>query len=181
MNKILVTGGLGYIGSHTVVELIENGYEPIIIDNLSNSNLFILGQIEKIVGFIGKRDKLSVFGNDYNTPDGTCIRDYIHVSDLANAHVKCLEYMDDKYTSHEYFNIGTGNGYSILEVLDLFKSISGVDIDYTIENRRDGDIESIWADSTKSNTLLNWYPKFGIDDMVKSTWNWEKYLLKNIF
>ena len=340
-NKILVTGGIGFIGSHTVVELYNAGYTPIIVDNLSNSNIKILDQIEKIIAYrpafynfdlcnevetkafidqnsdiegiihfaaykavgesvakpleyyknnffslinllqayngkpvnfvfsssctvygqpkflpvsedaevqkaespygntkqvaeeilsetaqanknyniialryfnpvgahhtaligelpigvpqnlvpfitqtaIGKREKVSVFGDTYNTPDGSCIRDYIHVVDLAKAHVAAIKRMENKQATNNYevFNIGTGTGSSVLEVVTAFEKVTGIKLNYTIGNKRPGDIEQIWGDATKSSEILGWTAELGLDDMMQSAWEWEKYLNVNKF
>ncbi|MEO6851580.1 MAG: UDP-glucose 4-epimerase GalE [Mucilaginibacter sp.] len=338
MAKILVTGGLGFIGSHTVVELINAGYEPVIVDDLSNSNPKILDQITKITGqkpafyeldlsdeatvknlvaaepdiegiihfaaykavgesvemplkyyrnniyslinllntyynkpinfvfsssctvygqpdelpvtesapikkamspygntkqiaeeiltdmvasgtkykvillryfnpvgahetaligelpigvpqnlvpfitqtAIGKREKVTVFGNDYNTPDGSCVRDYIHVVDLAKAHVAALKLMaENKFTGIDVFNIGTGNGNTVLEIIDAFERTTGVKLNYEIGPRRSGDVEKVWGDVTKSTEQLHWKAELGIDSMMSSAWEWEKYLANN--
>ena len=333
--KILVTGGLGYIGSHTVVELIENGYEPILVDNLSNSYMQVYDWLEEIVGFkpslyqidccdkdnfsqvfkdhpdiygvihfaafkavgesvenplkyylnnigslnvllqlmdehnvenlvfsssctvygipenkmqvdentplqepnspygqtklmsekiikdvahggriksvllryfnpvgahksakigelpigrpnnlvpfitqtaIGLRDALSIFGNDYDTPDGTCIRDYIHVSDLANAHVKALDYLKTQKEEISIFNLGTANGNSVTEVVEAFEKSTGVAFNYQYVDRRPGDVPAIYADASKANELLHWYCKYTLEDSMLSAWNWQKNL-----
>ncbi len=334
--KILVTGGLGYIGSHTVVELINNNYKVVIIDNLSNSELFILDNIEKITGirpifynadlndfnetnnilkehkidgvihfaafksvsdsvknpikyynnnlnslinllksmkenyvsnlvfsssctvygmpdelpvsesasfknaespyaatkqisekiikdFInsenqissislryfnpvgahessligefpkgipdnlvpyitqtaaGIRDELSVFGNDYNTKDGTAVRDYIHVEDLAEAHLKalCFLFESKDQKNYEFFNVGTGVGYSVLDVINSFEKVNNIKLKYSIKGRRDGDIEEIYSDITKSKNILKWVSKKSLDDMMSSAWKWQKKL-----
>jgi len=334
--KILITGGTGYIGSHTVVELINKGYEVVIADNLSNSYLSVVDAIEKITGkrpvfskteltdleqtqllfdthkniegvihfaalkavgesvekpllyyqnnlmsliniiqcmdlhginnlvfsssctvygqpevlpvkesspilpamspygntkqiaeeiikdksliselkasllryfnpigahesaligelplgipnnlvpfitqtAIGKRAILRVFGNDYNTPDGTCIRDYIHVVDLAQAHIIALERLLNKSNkaSTEVFNLGTGNGFSVLEVIKAFENSTGVKLNYAIAPRRAGDIEKIWADTSLANNELGWCAIKSLEDMVSSAWKWECYL-----
>ncbi len=341
MSKILVTGGLGYIGSHTVVELVKAGFEPVIIDNFSNSNPQILNQIEKIVGFkpvfhqvdlsdvgavkslvlaepdvtgiihfaaykavgesvlmplkyyhnnfyslinvlqsyfgnainfvfsssctvygqpdilpvtedapvkaaqspygntkqiaeeilqdmvasgskykvvslryfnpvgahesaligelpigvpqnlvpfitqaaIGKRQKLTVNGADYDTVDGSCVRDYIHVVDLAKAHVAALKLMESKdySTGYDVFNIGTGNGYSVLEVIHAFEKVTGEKLSYEIGPRRIGDVEKVWGDVTKSTDKLNWKAGLDLDSMMSSAWKWEKYIAQNPF
>jgi UDP-glucose 4-epimerase len=328
MKTILVTGGLGYIGSHTVVELINNGYEPIIVDNLSNTSINVLNRIEQIshkkcvfyqidvcdkealsavfdlhtidgiihfaaykavgesveqplkyyqnnvgglitllevmkeksvknivfsssctvygepdqspvnelspikkanspygntkqigeeilseCGFlncvalryfnpigahstaligelplgvpnnlmpyitqtaIGIREQLTIFGNDYNTPDGTCIRDYIHVVDLADAHVKALEYIEkQKNNTFDVFNIGTGEGYSVLDIVNTFQKENNVVLKYAIGKKRAGDVEKVWADNTKAKTMLHWQAKHTLADMVKSSWKWQ--------
>ena len=338
MQKILVTGGLGYIGSHTVVELINAGYEPVIVDDLSNSHPKILDQITKITGkkpvfhqldlcdeagvknlataesdiagiihfaaskavgesvekplkyyrnnfyslinllnayygkpvnfvfsssctvygqpdklpvteeapvkpaespygntkqiaeeilrdmvasgadykvialryfnpvgahetaligelpigvpqnlvpfvtqtAIGKREKITVFGDDYNTRDGSCMRDFIHVVDLAKAHVAALKLMEkDSFKGYDVFNIGTGNGFSVLEIIAAFERSTGVKLNYTIGPRRSGDIEQVWGDVTKSTNQLHWKAGLDIDTMLSSAWAWEKYLSEN--
>jgi UDP-glucose 4-epimerase len=335
MSKILVTGGLGYIGSHTVVELVNAGYEPIIIDDLSNSQPQILDQLSKIIGYkpktyhydicdgeklesfareeseiegiihfaafkavgesvknplkyyhnnllslinllkvysgqavnfvfsssctvygqpdelpvtedapvkpaqspygntkqiaeeilkdaivsgdaqkvislryfnpvgahdsaligelpigvpqnlvpfitqsaIGKRGKITVFGDDYNTRDGSCVRDYIHVVDLAKAHVAALKLMSTgSFSGYDMFNLGTGNGYTVLEVIHAFERTTGVKLDYTIGPRRSGDVEQVWGDVTKSAEKLKWRAELEIDPMMASAWAWEQYL-----
>lgn len=338
MAKILVTGGLGFIGSHTVVELINAGYEPVIVDDLSNSQHKILGQLSKIVGFkpsfyqfdlcdkqklihfaksepditgiihfaafkavgesvrnplkyynnnltsllnllsvysgkpvdfvfsssctvygqpdelpvtenapvkpaqspygntkqiaeeilkdavtsgdakkvislryfnpvgahdsaligelpigvpqnlvpfitqtaIGKREKITVFGNDYNTRDGSCVRDYIHVVDLARAHVSALKLMENNtFEGYDVFNLGTGNGNTVLEIILAFERATGVKLNYEIGPRRSGDVEKVWGDVTKSEKQLHWRAALGIDTMMSSAWEWEKYLSEN--
>ena len=338
MAKILVTGGLGFIGSHTVVELINSGYEPVIVDNLSNSHPKIIDQLTKIIGFrpifhqldlcdeaavrnlamtepdiegiihfaaykavgesvkmplkyyrnnfysmlnlldaydgnplnfvfsssctvygqpdhlpvtetaptkpaqspygntkqiaeeilkdmvasgtdykvvslryfnpvgahetaligelpigvpqnlvpfitqtaIGKREKITVFGDDYNTPDGSCVRDYIHVVDLAKAHVAALKLMEQpSFTGYDVFNIGTGNGSTVLQIINAFERATGVKLKYEIGARREGDIEQVWGDVNKSAQKLHWTAKLNIDDMMQSAWEWEKYLFEN--
>jgi UDP-glucose 4-epimerase len=341
MGKILVTGGLGYIGSHTVVELVNAGYEPVIVDNLSNSQPQILDQIEKIIGFkpafyqldlcdeqavqqlvqaepdlqgiihfaaykavgesvakplkyyknnfyslinllevyegkhvnlvfsssctvygqpdvlpvtedaaikaaqspygntkqiaeeilqdlvnsgtsfaitalryfnpvgahesaligelpigvpqnlvpfitqtaIGKRKELTVFGNDYDTADGSCVRDYIHVVDLAKAHVAALNYMEKQGASSSYnvYNIGTGRGNTVLEVIKSFESSTGVKFPFVIGPRRPGDVEKVWGDVSKAERELGWKTELDINVMMSSAWNWEKYLKDNPF
>ena len=338
MSKILVTGGLGYIGSHTVVELINAGFEPVIVDDLSNSHPKILDQIIKITGHrpvfhqldlsdehtvknlataepdiagiihfaafkavgesvqlplkyyrnniyslinlldayyskpinfvfsssctvygqpdvlpvteqapikpaespygntkqiaeeilsdaisagsaykvialryfnpvgahdsaligelpigvpqnlvpfitqtaIGKREKIIVFGDDYNTPDGSCVRDYIHVVDLAKAHVAALKLMENNnFSGYDVFNIGTGTGTSVLEAIKTFEKVSGVKLNYSIGPRRGGDVEQVWGNVSKAAEKLNWKTDLGIDTMMSSAWAWEKYLSQN--
>ncbi len=314
--KILVTGGLGFIGSHTTVELQQAGYEVVIIDNLSNSNIEVLDGIEKITGIrpvfvegdctnidtlhelfkanpgingiinfaaskavgesihkpilycrnnlnilinlldlmpvygvkgfvfkkatspygatkqmsediiadvvksgapikaillryfnpigahpsaeigelpngvpqnlvpyltqtaIGVRKELSIFGDDYDTPDGSCIRDFINVVDLAKAHVVALARMlEDKSDEKlEVFNIGTGEGLSVLQLLHAFEKATGVKVPHKIVGRREGDIVKIWADPKKANEVLGWKAQESIEDTMLSAWNWQKKL-----
>ncbi len=333
MSKILVTGGTGYIGSHTVVELIGKGYEVIIVDNLSNSQIDVIDNIEAITGIkpgfelidladrektlqffrnhkditaiihfaaakavgesvdkpllyyrnnlfslvnvidgmiengignlvfsssctvygepdqlpvseqspikpalspygntkqiaeeiirdtvaasklkaialryfnpigahesaligelplgvpnnlmpfitqtaIGIRQQLRVFGSDYPTPDGTPIRDYIHVVDLAKAHVVAVDRMlgNCSKLNFEIFNLGTGNGYSVFEVINSFEKTTGVKLNYAVVDRRPGDVIEVWADTTFANNELGWKAQKGIDEMTLSAWNWE--------
>lgn len=123
---------------------------------------------------IGIRDVLTIYGNDYDTPDGTCIRDYIHVVDLANAHLKAIEYFDKMNQNYDVFNVGTGNGISVLEIVNKFEKLTNLELNYKFGNRRDGDIVKIWADNSKALNLLNWKPKFGINEMILTSWNWQK-------
>ena len=334
--KILVTGGTGYIGSHTTVELQNSGHEVIIVDNLSNSNINVIDSIEKITGIkpefeqfdlidtektmdffkrhndiqgiihfaafkavgesvdnplmyyrnnlfslvnilqgmkdndienfvfsssctvygqpeelpvtenapiqkaespygntkqiseevifdtvkvsgikgialryfnpigahksaiigelplgipnnlmpfitqtaIGIREQLRVFGDDYSTPDGTAIRDYIHVVDLAKAHVIAVERMINKKMKKDFemFNLGTGNGYSVLEVIKSFEKVTGEKLNYKIVDRRPGDITQVWSDTKFANEELGWKAEKNIDEMTLSAWNWELVL-----
>lgn len=339
MKKILVTGGAGYIGSHTVVELFNAGYDVVIVDDLSNSNPKILDQIEKISGkkpefvkldltdeqgvhafaqahqdisgvihfaafkavgesvqqplkyyrnnfysliniltayqnniklvfsssctvygqpdvlpvtesapvkkaespygntkqiaeeilaetcavtpslkvialryfnpvgahasaligelpigvpqnlvpfitqsAIGKRGPITVFGNDYHTPDGSAIRDYIHVVDLAKAHVAAIKRLEDgDGANYEVFNVGTGKGSSVLEVIHAFEKSTGVKLNYVIGARREGDIEKTFGDVSLSNKVLGWKAELGVEEMMSSAWAWEEYLKANPF
>ena len=336
-SKILVTGGTGYIGSHTVVELINAGYEPIIVDNLSNSSPQIIEQIFKITGkkpelfnfdlcdekltadflsahpdiegiihfaafksvgesekeplkyyknniyslvnlllasskmkmnmvfsssctvygepdslpvnelapvkkaestygntkqiaeeilseaagvndnlkvialryfnpvgahasaligelpigvpqnlvpfitqaAIGKRGDIIVFGDDYDTQDGTCIRDYIHVVDLAKAHVAAIKKLEALPDSFDIYNIGTGRGNSVLEVIHAFEKATGEKLKYTIGPRRAGDIVQIYGDVNKAEHNLSWKAELGLLEMMSSAWEWEKYIKQN--
>lgn len=335
--KILVTGGLGYIGSHTVVNLVENGYEPVIIDNLDNSSVKVLkelkdlterdlgfyeldirdkngiaqllkkiGDVEGVIHFaahkavgesmeaplkyynnnisglihlaealaergiknlvfsssctvygeakkspvdentplkeaaspygntkllgeailkslsqrgilravalryfnpigahhsakigelprgvpqnlvpfvtqtaIGKRSQLKVFGSDYPTPDGTAIRDYIHVMDLAAAHVKALEYLkSQEKVDFDTFNIGTGKGTSVLELIRTFEDINKLELPYTYGPRRPGDITAIYANADKAKEKLNWQAQLDLKEALRSAWVWEQKFTK---
>lgn len=123
----------------------------------------------------GIRKSLNVFGGDYNTPDGTAIRDYIHVVDLAKAHTAALDRMIGTKSKKdvEIFNIGTGNGYSVLEAIKSFEKVSGMKLNYQIVARREGDIEKVWADTSFANIELGWNAKKGIDEMMSSAWKWQ--------
>lgn len=335
--KILVTGGAGYIGAHTVVELMEAGYEPVIVDNLSASDTTLLEGIQKLTGVapdfhrgdcrdkallnfifktqgpiecvmhfaafksvgesvqkpleyhqnnvgslmslleamrdnqvtdmifsssctvygqpdnipvdetapfrraespygatkqiceriledvyptgfriislryfnpigahpsallgelpigtpnnlvpfitqtaIGLRKKLTVFGNDYNTPDGSCIRDFIHVVDLAQVHVKALQYLqkDKGKKLYDAFNVGTGKGASVLELVNTFIRATGAKLPFIIGPRRPGDVEKVYADPARVNQTLNWKTKFSMEDALKHAWAWEQAISK---
>lgn len=338
--KILVTGGTGYIGSHTVVELQQKGYEVIIVDNLSNSYISVVDQIEKITGIrpgfelldlrdkertlsffqrnpditgvihfaalkavgesvekpldyyhnnilslinllegmkgcninnfvfsssctvygqpdelpvtekspfkkawspyghtkqiseeiienvckvlpiqsillryfnpigahesaligelpigipnnlvpfltqtaVGKREFLTVYGKDYNTPDGTAIRDYIHVVDLAKAHVVAIDRLMERKNkiNPEIFNLGTGKGYSVLDIISSFEKTTGVKLKYNFSGRRSGDIEKVWADTSFANKELGWKAEKDLDEMMLSAWKWELFLNKKV-
>lgn len=333
LKDVLVTGGLGFIGSHTVLELFDNGYNPIVVDNLQNTSLSVLEGIEKIAGkkpvfyqvdvndtlalenvfashniqsvihfaaykavgesvakplmyyrnnvgglisllevmkkfncakivfsssctvygqpidlpvaenapvaiptspygntkkiceeilrdtdafqtvslryfnpigahpsaFIGElplgvpgnlvpfvtqtaagiRKELIIHGNDYQTLDGTCVRDYLHVCDLADAHIKALIRLHSPdfgaVEGHmEVYNIGTGVGYSVKQVVDAFQKVSGISLNHSYGPRRPGDVEKVWANSSKANNILLWKPKRDLDEMLFSAWNWQK-------
>ena len=121
---------------------------------------------------VGKRDHLSVFGNDYPTPDGTGVRDYIHVVDLARGHVAALEYAL-KHTGTEIFNLGTGRGVSVLELVHAFEAATGVKIPYEITPRRAGDVAQCWADPAKARELLGWQAEKTVEDMCADAWRWQ--------
>lgn len=332
-DKIIVTGGLGYIGSITCISLYEAGYEPIIIDNLSNSNIKTLGRIERIIGSrlsfysadcrdishltfvfrkespikgvihfaalksvgesvkdpisyydnnlygllniikcidennidlfvfsssctvygqqnifpvsedstlndptnpygfskyageriirdwglqrkkgvvllryfnpigahesyklgelpngiptnlvpyiaqsaIGKRGEIIIHGKDYDTPDGTCIRDYVNVCDLADAHVRSLNYAKNN-PSVECFNIGTGSGISVLDVIKTFEAVNNIKLNYSFGNRREGDVDVIYSECKKAKDILGWRSRLTLSESLKSSWEWEKYL-----
>ncbi len=129
---------------------------------------------------IGKRGKVTVYGNDYPTPDGTCIRDYIHVVDLAKAHVTAVERMisDKGEKAHEIFNVGTGRGYTVLEVIKAFEKISGMPLNYEIGERRPGDVSAIYADTSFANATLGWQAVESLENMVETAWKWEQNIPK---
>jgi UDP-glucose 4-epimerase len=129
---------------------------------------------------IGLRDELKVFGDDYNTPDGSCVRDYLHVVDLAKAHVIAVKRLTENKNKHDYevFNLGTGKGVSVLEAIKSFERVSGIKLKYKITGRRAGDIEKIWADPSFANTELGWKTMSSLDDSMKTAWDWEKAIRK---
>ena len=121
----------------------------------------------------GIREKLSVFGNDYDTPDGTGVRDYIHVVDLAKGHVKALEF-SEKHTGAEVFNLGTGRGQSVLEIVEAFQRANGVKIPYEFAPRRAGDLAAYYADPSKAERVLGWKAEKTLDDMCRDSWRWQQ-------
>jgi UDP-glucose 4-epimerase len=144
-----------------------------------------IGVPQNLVPFItqtgmGIREQLSVFGGDYPTEDGTCIRDYIHVVDLAKAHVVALERLlnGKNQDNYEVFNVGTGKGSSVLEVIKSFEKVSGKKLNYKIVDRRPGDIISAYADTTKANKVLGWKAESTLDQAMKSAWLWEEKIRK---
>jgi UDP-glucose 4-epimerase len=129
---------------------------------------------------IGAREEIGIFGTDYPTPDGTCIRDYIHVTDLADAHVLALKYLLDGGKS-ECFNLGNGKGFSVREVVEMAKKVTGIDFKVTEKDRRAGDPPELIADSKKAKEILKWNPKYAdLETIVKSAWNWHKRFKKNV-
>ena len=132
---------------------------------------------------IGKRGPITVFGSDYNTPDGSAVRDYIHVVDLAKAHVAAIKRLEggQAESNYEVFNLGTGKGSSVLQIIQAFEASTGEKLNYTIGPRRDGDVEQVWGDVTKSAKDLGWTAELDVNEMMRSAWNWEKYLKDNPF
>jgi UDP-glucose 4-epimerase len=130
---------------------------------------------------IGKVDCLNVYGDDYNTLDGTCVRDYIHVTDIANAHIKALQKLveDSSLPKYNVVNLGTGKGVSVLEIIKSFEKVNNLKLNYSFIKRREGDVESIYADNTKAKEILEWEPKLTLDDMMISAWKWEQFMAKN--
>ncbi|HOX78316.1 MAG TPA: UDP-glucose 4-epimerase GalE [Bacteroidales bacterium] len=124
----------------------------------------------------GKRPYLRVFGNDYNTPDGTPVRDYLHVTDLAKAHLAALNRMNEGKMKEKFevFNLGTGKGYSVMDIISSFEKVAEMKLNYKVVARRPGDVEQIWADPTLANTELGWKAEKTLDEMLLSAWNWQK-------
>jgi len=145
-----------------------------------------MGVPENLVPFItqtayGLREELKVFGNDYDTPDGSCIRDYLHVVDLAKAHVTAVKRLieNKNKSNYEVYNLGTGKGVSVLEAIRSFERVTGIKLKYKITGRRAGDIEKIWADPSLANRELGWRTVSSLDESMRTAWEWEKYIRKN--
>ncbi len=156
-------------------------FNPVGAHPSANIGELPLGVPQNLVPFItqtaiGLRDQLSVFGDDYNTPDGTCIRDYIHVVDLAKAHVTALKRLISKANSEkvEVFNLGTGKGSSVLEVINAFENATGQKLNYKIVPKRPGDVTEAYADTTKANDVLGWKSELTLEDALASAWKWEQ-------
>ncbi len=138
-----------------------------------------LGPPENLIPYItqtaaGVRERLTVFGNDYNTPDGTCVRDYIHVCDLAEAHVAALHWLENEQSGCEAFNLGTGMGNTVQEVINTFIEATGVQVPFEVGNRRPGDVEQIYAQADKAQKHFNWRTKRSLRDALVDAWNWQK-------
>lgn len=155
------------IGAHPSTEIGElpNGVPQNLVPFVTQTGM-------------GIRKELSVFGDDYDTPDGSCVRDFINVVDLAKAHVVAMDRMlqDKSKDKVEIFNLGTGNGLSVLELIRVFEKVSGVKLNYKVVGRRAGDIIKIWAEPSKANTVLGWTAKETIEDTVASAWKWQQKL-----
>ncbi|HEV7350667.1 UDP-glucose 4-epimerase GalE [Telluribacter sp.] len=130
----------------------------------------------------GLRKSLTVFGSDYNTPDGTCVRDFIHVVDLAKAHVKAIELLQEQTIDNYYdvFNVGTGQGHTVLELIKTFEEVNGVPLNYSIGPRRAGDIEKIYAQSDKVNTIMKWKAEKSLADSLRDAWRWQEKITKSV-
>ncbi len=125
---------------------------------------------------IGSREKITVFGTDYNTRDGSCVRDFIHIMDLAEAHTKALQFLSesDDMLKYEAFNLGIGKGVTVLEAVNAFQEVSGIKLNYELGPRRQGDVEAIYSNFDKAAKMLNWQPSRSIEDIMRTAWNWEK-------
>ena len=162
--KIAILRYFNPIGAH------ESGMIGEDPNDIPNNLMPFISQVA-----VGKLPKLKVFGGDYPTRDGTGVRDYIHVMDLAYAHVKALAYLNNNELKEPLIvNLGRGEGYSVLEMIKAFEEASGVKIPYEIVDRRPGDIAEIYADPTKAKKLLKWEAKRGIKEMCQDTWRWQK-------
>lgn len=161
-------------------------FNPIGADESSLIGELPIGTPNNLVPFMtqvaaGWREKLTVFGADYDTADGSCIRDYIHVTDLARAHVKALDFLANNSVEngHDVFNIGTGKGFSVLKLIQLFEQATGVKLNYEIGQRRTGDVKAVYADATKASEILNWEAEIAIETALKDAWNWQKTLYES--
>jgi UDP-glucose 4-epimerase len=130
---------------------------------------------------IGKQKEMIVYGTDYTTRDGTCIRDYVHVCDIARAHIDALNYLlnNPKADHFNVFNLGTGNGVTVMEMIHAFEKVSGRKLNYKVGPRREGDIEAIYSDSMLVQSVLHWRPKYSLDDMMRTAWQWEENCQRN--
>ena len=174
------------IAEHKIKSAILRYFNPIGAHPSSLIGELPLGKPENLVPFItqtavGLRDELTIFGNDYNTVDGTCVRDYIHVVDLAKAHVKAFHFLEQskELKLPEIINLGMGRGYSVKEVVDTFEKISGIKLNYAYGPRRQGDVEKIFSASDKANLLLNWTCNYNLEDMIQHAWDWQQKLTEN--
>ena len=171
---------------HNINAISLRYFNPIGAHKSAKIGELPLGIPQNLVPFItqtasGVREQLSVFGDDYPTPDGTCIRDYIHVVDLAKAHVIALKRLMNKTnpSNYEIFNVGTGTGSSVLEVIRSFERVTDQKLNYKIADRRSGDVIAAYADTTKANDVLGWKAQHTLDDAMRTAWTWEQQLRKN--
>lgn len=161
--KVMLLRYFNPIGAHKTGRIGENPR------GIPNNLLPYITQVA-----VGKLVCLGVFGNDYDTPDGTCVRDYIHVVDLADGHVKALDKMADEKGGVWIYNLGTGTGYSVLDVINAFEEANDLKINYVFKDRRAGDIPSCYADPAKAERELGWKAKYGIREMCEDSWRWQK-------
>ena len=174
-----------YVKSKAPVRVVALRYfNPIGAHATSEIGELPLGVPNNLVPFVtqtgvGLREQLTVYGNDYDTADGTCIRDYIHVVDLAEAHVKSIQYLQDKPENfYDLFNLGTGQGNTVLEVVKTFEKVSGKSLNYKIGPRRPGDVEKVWANTEKADKVLGWKSRLTLEDSLRDSWNWQLKLSK---
>lgn len=175
-----------YVKSKAGVRVISLRYfNPVGAHPSGKIGELPIGKPNNLVPFItqtaaGIREKLTIFGDDYDTVDGSCVRDFIHVVDLADAHVKAFAYLNDKPRDfYDVFNVGTGSGNSVLEVIHTFEKVNSVNLNYEIGPRRPGDVIKIWADTKKINSVLGWTPSKTLEDSMRDSWNWEKSLVQS--
>ena len=171
-----------HYGTYPFKTIILRYFNPIGAHPSSKIGELPNGTPNNLVPYItqtaaGLREKVTVFGADYDTRDGSCIRDFIHVTDLAEAHVAALKYAECMSKNVDVFNVGTGSGNTVLELIKTFEEVNGLKVKYEIGERRDGDIKAIYADTSKINSTLQWKSRFSLNDSLKHSWEWEKSLL----
>lgn len=170
----------------TIKAVLLRYFNPIGAHSSAMIGEYPIGVPNNLVPYItqtasGVRNELTVYGNDYNTPDGSCVRDYIHVVDLAKAHVRSIDYLKKDNSPHiDVFNIGTGEGNSVLEVINTFEKVTGVKLNYKIGPRRNGDIEKIFGNVDKAAKVLNWKAEYSLADALSSAWKWQQNVLKKV-
>lgn len=186
-------GNTKQIGEEIIEDTVKSGaklnsialryFNPIGAHPSAEIGELPLGVPNNLVPFItqtaaGLREKLTVFGSNYDTPDGTCIRDYIHVMDLADAHVQTIKYLENQleHSLFDVINIGTGRGNTVLEAIMAFEKVTNQKLNYEIGSRRAGDVEKVYAQVDKSEKLLNWKTKYSLADSMRDSWNWQKRL-----
>lgn len=174
-----------YCRVNTVQSILLRYFNPVGAHPTALIGELPLGRPDNLVPVItqtaiGKLKEMKVWGTDYDTRDGSCIRDYIHVMDIANAHTRALQYLLDRKnrSGNEVFNLGTGKGITVLEIIAAFERVSGVKLNYTTGPRREGDVVAIYANNTRAKNRLGWQPRSDIDDMMRTAWKWE-LALKN--
>ena len=166
---------------NTISSILLRYFNPIGAHPSGEIGELPIGQPENLVPYVtqtatGERDSLTIFGDDYDTHDGTCIRDYIHVVDLAKAHVKSLLWLEKHDNCCEPFNLGTGEGKSVLDVINAFEHVSGEKLNYTIGDRRTGDVEKIYASADRAEKELNWKCELDLNNALRDAWNWQQRL-----
>ncbi|MBL0145148.1 MAG: UDP-glucose 4-epimerase GalE [Chitinophagaceae bacterium] len=169
------------VSSNTFTSILLRYFNPVGAHPSNQIGELPVGKPQNLVPAItqtaiGKLPQMKVWGNDYDTKDGSCVRDYIHVSDIAHAHTLALHYLLNKKnkTNCDIFNLGTGNGYTVLEVINTFEKVAGQKLNYIIGPRRSGDVVAIYANNEKAKNELGWNPKYSLEDMMYTAWNWEK-------
>jgi UDP-glucose 4-epimerase len=174
MDTLKVTGGLKIVSLRyfNPVGAHSSGLIGELPRGIPNNLLPYIFQVAT-----GKRESLTIYGNDYNTPDGTCLRDYIHVTDLAKAHIKALDFLDQTDKKFDAFNLGTGRAVSVLDIIKTFEKVSGTKINYSIGKRREGDIAAIYADPRKANRVLQWKTELDLEKAISDGLNFQYKLV----